>query len=194
MMKVRNVPRLKRIIVGCAVVALVGTAAVMNWSYNRKWGEADSAMAKAEDAMSAQSSIIEDMDLAVLAEEEESVYTSSYFAEARLTRQQSRDQALALLESAACADSASQEVIDSAMNDITVMANWSLMESKIENELLAKDFVDCVVYLGENTCTVAVPAPKDGLTAEDVAKVTDSIVTNTGLSAAQINVIEVKNY
>ena len=39
------------------------------------------------------------------------------------------------------------------MNEITVMANWSLLESKIENELLAKDFADCVVYLSSQGCT-----------------------------------------
>lgn len=184
-------PHLKRNLVIAAVLFFVCAAAYLNWSYNARWGAANSAMADAEDAMTTQ---------AELAAEEESqtepvsVAVSDYFAEARLTRQQSRDQALSLLETAACAETASQEVIDSAMNDITVMANWSLLESKIENELLAKDFADCVVYLSADVCTVAVPAPAEGLSETDVAKITDAVLANTDYTAAQINVIEVMNY
>ena len=139
-------PHLKRNILIAAVLLLVCAAAFLNWSYNQRWGDGNSAMADAEDEMTtavnaAGGSSEEPVSAALPAS------VSGYFSEARLTRQQSRDQALSLLETAACAESASQEVIDSPMNEITVMANWSLLESKIENELLAKDFADCVVYL-----------------------------------------------
>ena len=181
-------PHLKRNIVVATVLLFVCGAAYLNWSYNSRWGESNAAMARAEDEMSETAAAYE-------ASEAESVLpVSDYFAEARLTRQQSRDQALSLLETAACAESASQEVIDTAMNDITVMANWSLLESKIENELLAKEFADCVVYLAADTCTVAVPAPTGGLTDADVARVTDAVLSNTDYTAAQINVIEVMYY
>lgn len=73
------------------------------------------------------------------------------------------------------------------MNEITVMANWSLLESKIENELLAKDFADCVVYLSSQGCTVAVPSGADGLTETQVAQITDAVLSNTEMTAAAIN-------
>ena len=79
------------------------------------------------------------------------------------------------------------------MNEITVMANWSLLESKIENELLAKDFADCVVYLSSQGCTVAVPSGADGLIETQVAQITDAVLSNTEMTAAAINVIEVRN-
>ena len=116
---------------------------------------------------------------------------SDYFAKARLTRQQSRDQALSLLETAAGSQSASREVIDSAMSEISAMASWTMQECKIENELLAKDFEECVVYLSSEGCTVAVPSPMEGLSDSDVAKITDTVLANTDCTAAQINVIEV---
>ena len=174
-------PHLKRNILIAAVLLLVCAAAFLNWSYNQRWGDGNSAMADAED----------EMTTTVSAALPASV--SGYFSEARLTRQQSRDQALSLLETAACAESASQDVIDSAMNEITVMANWSLLESKIENELLAKDFADCVVYLSSQGCTVAVPSGADGLTETQVAQITDAVLSNTEMTAAAINVIEVRN-
>lgn len=154
-------PHLKRNILIAAVLLLVCAAAFLNWSYNQRWGDGNSAMADAEDemttAVNAADGAPEEIVSAALP-----ASVSGYFSEARLTRQQSRDQALSLLETAACAESASQDVIDSAMNEITVMANWSLLESKIENELLAKDFADCVVYLSSQGCTVAVPSGADG--------------------------------
>ena len=76
---------------------------------------------------------------AILGREENARQTaavSGYFAQARLTRQQSRDQALSLLETAASSETATAETIDAAMKEITAMANWSLLESRVENELL----------------------------------------------------------
>lgn len=186
-------PHLKRNILIAAVLLLVCAAAFLNWSYNQRWGDGNSAMADAEDEMTtavnaADGAPEETVSAALPAS------VSGYFSEARLTRQQSRDQALSLLETAACAESASQDVIDSAMNEITVMANWSLLESKIENELLAKDFADCVVYLSSQGCTVAVPSGADGLTETQVAQITDAVLSNTEMTAAAINVIEVRNW
>ena len=168
-------PHLTRNILIAAVLLLVCAAAFLNWSYNQRWGDGNSAMADAEDEMTtavnaADGAPEETVSAALPAS------MSGYFSEARLTRQQSRDQALSLLETAACAESASQDVIDSAMNEITVaseLAN-SAGKQKIENELLAKDFADCVVYLSSQGCTVAVPSGADGLTETQVAQITDA--------------------
>lgn len=117
---------------------------------------------------------------------------SGYFAEARLTRQVSRDEALELLQTAAAAETASQETIDSAINAISAMATCSMKEAQIENLLLAKDFSECVVYISNDSITVAVPAPAEGLSEEAVARITDVICTETEYDASQLNIIEVK--
>ena len=180
-------PNLKRNILVLAVLVFVGAAAWLNWSYNQRWGSADSAMSDKEDQMTTAVN-------AILGKETDAAPTaavSGYFSQARLTRQQSRDQALSLLETAACAESATSETIDAAMKEITRMANWSLLESRVENELLAKSFADCVVYMSEDGCTVAVPAPAQGLAEEQVARITEVVTSNTDYKPAQINVIAV---
>src|SRR5699024_6701280 len=111
----------------------------------------------------------------------------------RLTRQQSRDEALSLLEKAASSESASAEVIDSAMGEIAVMAQYTMNESQIENELIARDFADCVVFMGADSVTVAVPAPAEGLTEADVSKITDAVTSSSAYTVEQIKVIEVKD-
>jgi stage III sporulation protein AH len=180
---------LKRNIVMVAVLLFVGAAVYLNWSYNSRMGEADPAMAAAEDAAAAAA---ENGYLSASAEDELSGSVGAYFATARLTRQQSRDEALSLLETAAAAETASQEIIDSAMQSISVMATWSMQESQIENLLLAKDFDDCVVYMSGEGITVAVPAPADGLSEAAVARITDTITSETDYPASQIKIIEVR--
>lgn len=173
----------KRNVTIAAVLLLVCAAVYLNWSYNNRWGAADPAMVKAEDA--AMKSANEAYEAA------NTNNSSGYFAEARLSRQVSRDEAMKLLEDAMQSDSASQETIDSAMNTISAMANYSMKESQLENKLLAKDFSDCVVYMSDDGITVAVPAPIDGLSEAAVARITETVTSETTYTASQLNVIEV---
>ena len=152
----------KRNIALLAVLMCVCAAVLLNWSYNNRWGKPDGKMVSVEDAEIAEANA-----------SVPNAVNSGYFAEARLTRQVSRDEALQLLQSAASADAASQE-------------------TQIENLLLAKDFSECVVYIGNGAVTVTVPAPIDGLSEEAVARITDIICTETEYDATQLNIIEVK--
>lgn len=167
-----------------AVLVFVCAAVALNWSYNRRWGTPDAEMVIAEDAAMTKASAGEFGKAALAA--------SEYFAEARLTRQVSRDEALQLLQTAATAETASQETIDSAMSAISAMATCSMKEAQIENLLIAKDFADCVVYIGNDSVTVAVPAPSEGLSEEAVARITDIICSETEYAASQLNIIEVR--
>ena len=174
----------KRNITMLAVLIFVGAAVALNWSYNNRWGSPDAEMVSAEDEAMLNASA----DTA----ESKPTSGSEYFAEARLTRQVSRDEALELLQTAAAAETASQETIDSAINAISAMATCSMKEAQIENLLLAKDFSECVVYISNDSITVAVPAPAEGLSEEAVARITDVICTETEYDASQLNIIEVK--
>ncbi len=175
----------KRNLTMLAVLIFVGAAVALNWSYNSRWGTPDAEMVAAEDEAM--------MKASTQAAGGNALVGSEYFAEARLTRQVSRDEALELLQTAATAETASQETIDSAMNAISAMATNSMQESQIENLLIAKNFADCVVYIGNDSITVAVPAPADGLTSEAVAQITDIICSETMYQASQLSIIEVKS-
>ena len=171
--------KVKRNIIIAAVLLFVCAAVYLNWSYNNSWGAADPAMVKAEDEK-----------MTSLDTSSEAEPASDYFAQARLTRQTSRDEALGLLQTAASAESASQETIDSAMSAIAAMANWSMLETQLENTLIAKDFSDCVVYISGDGVTVAVPAPAEGLSEAAVARITEAVTTGTDFTADQLRVID----
>ena len=167
----------KRNIIIAAVLVLVCAAVYLNWSYNAS--DESEPVDAADDASGAQTVGTQDS-------------TDDYFAQARLARQTSRDEALGLLETAAASEGASQETIDASMDAIAAMATWSMQETQIENLLLAKNFADAVVYISSDGVTVAVPAPVEGLNSAEVAQITETVIGETGCTAEDIRVIEVK--
>ena len=184
----------KRNLTVLTVVLFVAAAVYLNWSYNQQFGAADADMVMAEDDAMKKAGIKPEQASEKENEgDEPEEPVSDYFAQARLTRQQSRDEALNLLEAVSSEDGASQETIDSAMTAIAAMASDSMTETRIENLLLAKGYADCVAYITGDSISVAVPSPADGLTAAQVAAITDIITSDTDFAAAQLKVVEVKS-
>lgn len=181
----------KRNLTVLTVVLFVAAAVYFNWSYNNQFGRADADMVMAEDTRMRQEGIQPEASPGTEPTDKETA-ASDYFSEARLTRQQSRDEALNLLESATSAEGASQETIDSAMTAISAMATDSMTETRIENLLLAKGYSDCVVYITGDGVSVAVPSPEEGLSAAQVAAITDTITSDTEFTASQLKIVEVK--
>ena len=118
------------------------------------------------------------------------IYTGSdYFASARLTRQQARDNAISLLQEAAEQENADQSVANEASQGIQVLASYTLAEAQIENLVTAKGYADCVAFMGDESVSVVVSTKSGDLTAEDVAKITDITMTETGLPAGNIKIM-----
>ena len=114
----------------------------------------------------------------------------SYFDTARLSRQQSRDNALSILREAAAQENVEQTVLDDANRAIQTLADYSMLEGQIENLVVAKGYADCVAFMGENSISVVVSAAEDGLQTEDVAKITDIVLSETQYQADQIKIME----
>ena len=71
-----------------------------------------------------------------------------------------------------------------------MLASYTLKEAQIENLVTAKGYVDCVAFMGDTSVSVVVSTEDGELTAEDVAKITDIAVTETGLSAGAVKIME----
>lgn len=118
------------------------------------------------------------------------IYTGSdYFASARLTRQQARDSAISLLQEAAEQENADTAVANEASQGIQVLASYTLAEAQIENLVTAKGYTDCVAFMGDESVSVVVSTKSGDLTAEDVAKITDITMTETGFPAGNIKIM-----
>ena len=114
----------------------------------------------------------------------------SYFDTARLSRQQSRDNALSLLREASAQDNVEQSALDDANRAIQTLAGYTMLEGQVENLIIAKGYADCVAFMGENSISVVVSADEDGLQMEDVAKITDIVLRETDYAADQITIME----
>ena len=185
--------RLKRNAVVVTMAVLVCAAAALNWKY--------AGQEAAEDVQNAGTKILGEAALvsgtedgedapAAAPEDESGVYTGSdYFASARLTRQQARDNAISLLQEAAEQENADTAVANEASQGIQVLASYTLAEAQIENLVTAKGYADCVAFMGDESVSVVVSTKSGDLTAEDVAKITDITMTETGLPAGNIKIM-----
>ena len=114
-----------------------------------------------------------------------------YFASARLTRQQARDSALSLLKEASENQDVDAEAASEAAKSIETLASYTLSEAQIENMVTAKGYEDCVVFMSEDGVSVVVSTGEEGLQTEDIARITDIVKQETGLSAESIKIMEV---
>ena len=115
---------------------------------------------------------------------------SGYFANGRLNREQARDSALSLLQEAAADANASQTAVEEANAAIQTMADYTLSEANIENLVTAKGYQDCVAFLNENSISVVVDNSGAPLAEADIAKISEIVTEETGLTASQIKIIE----
>ena len=114
-----------------------------------------------------------------------------YFASARLTRQQARDSALSLLKEASENQDVDAETASEAAKSIETLASYTLSEAQIENMVTAKGYEDCVIFMSEDGVSVVVSTGEEGLQTEDIARITDIVKQETGLSAESIKIMEV---
>lgn len=206
----------KRNAIVVAIVAFVGAAVYLNWTYGQGKeavgaadpspsgrvlgeaalvsGKADSGQKDAEKEGDAQPSTTPEggEDAAKTGAEVQKPEGTGYFSSARLNRQQARDSALNILQQAAEDAMAEQTVIDEANASIQKLAANTLAEAQVENLVTAKGYADCVCYINDNSASVVVSATENGLTDADTAKICEIVKEETGLSAAQITIIEAK--
>ncbi|MCI9240618.1 SpoIIIAH-like family protein [Oscillibacter sp.] len=199
--------RWKRNAVVAVMAVLVCSAVALNWLYTgqevqeasggKLLGEAQLVSGKGTEKTGEEEKTGEGEQAPAPAEEETGappdegmIYTGSdYFASARLTRQQARDNALSLLQEAAEQENADAAVANEASQGIQVLASYTLAEAQIENLVTAKGYTDCVAFMGDECVSVVVSTKSGDLTAEDVAKITDITMTETGLPAGNIKIM-----
>ena len=70
-----------------------------------------------------------------------------------------------------------------------MLAAYTLQEAQIENLVTAKGYTDCIAFMNDGSLSVVVSTAGGELTAEDVVKITDIAMTESGLTAADIKIM-----
>ena len=111
----------------------------------------------------------------------------SYFASAQLSRQQARDQAIAVLQSVVA--STSDEVSrDQANADISRIASEIQTEAAIETLIKSKGFEECVAVISEGNASVIVRS--DGLLPNELSQIKEIVWEQAGIDPLNIKIIE----
>ena len=179
----------KRNVVVATMAILVCAAVALNWKYSGE--DAVKGAQETGSKLLGEATLVSGQEGdAEGAADEEAVYTGSdYFASARLTRQQARDNAISLLKDAAEQEGADTATANEASESIQVLAAYTMKEAQIENLVTAKGYKDCVAFMGDESISVVVSTGTGELTAEDVAKITDIAMAETGLDAGGIKIM-----
>ena len=175
----------KRNLIAAGVLLVVCAGIYLNWYA----GHSAADLTETLDA----GKILDDTMLVLQQEQGDALVTpvqqtgtqAEYFAQMRLSRQTARDEAVELLQETiayADGDAASSAKLEGIISD-------ALAESQIESLIVAKGYQDCVAFLGEDGVSVVVATDTGELTAEDVAKITDIAMSETGLPAGSVKIM-----
>lgn len=200
-----------------ALALALGGAVYLNWSYAQSTPEAVSASADALGAFTETAAAPQDAVAVVdplTGEAEEAVSPgdtggknygeaqlvsigkdsgTEFFESARLSRTKARDEALDALKQALKNASLTDEEKNRLTEELNTQVNSITVESALETLIKAKGFVDCVVMLDGDKINVTVMTENDALTAEEVTRIRDVILTKCeGMKAQNITVVEVK--
>ena len=142
----------KRNAVVATVLLFVCAAVYLNWRYAGETALDQTAEVSAAETGGEDVKVLGEAALVggevVSAQEEGAAAVSGYFDAARLSRQQSRDNALSLLREAAEQEGADEAAIEEANQAIQTVAGYTMLESQIENLVVAKGYADCVASWG----------------------------------------------
>ncbi len=108
------------------------------------------------------------------------------FAQARVQRQTSRDQALELLDEVLENAQSDPEAKKAAVDEAAVIARSILQETNVENMLKAKGFEECMATLSDDGCSVMVSGTLD---AAATLIIQETVMEQTGVTADKIRIL-----
>lgn len=118
---------------------------------------------------------------------------TEFFEEARLSRSKARDEALEALNEALKDTSVSEAEKKELTDKLSTQVNNITLETKLETLIKSKGFADCVVNLEGERANVTVMTENDALSAEEVARIRDALMSQCkDLDAQDITIVEVK--
>lgn len=176
-MKMNMILSKKHIILSALVIAL-SIAIYLNWQYVNSSGDNFVAV----DGVAVSNTVDN--------ESTEAAYGEAYFAEAKLSRTKSRDEAIDAMKFMLGDTKLSGSQLKELTAQATQLAKSIETEGKIENLIKAKGFTECMVYLDSDKIDILVKS--DALDETQVAQIKDVVLGEVNLPDEKISIIEIK--
>ncbi len=179
----------KQLVLASLVLAL-GAAVYLNWQFagTNKLPVGDSSSGVSSQLGAAQlvnNAYVETVTDDLTGSEQANAKADS-FAQARMDRQTSRDEALELLDKVLEDVNADSDAKKAAVEEASAMAQSILKETNVEGVLKAKGFEECVAYIAPEQCSVLVSGE---LKDTDMLIIQEAVMEQTGLTADKITII-----
>lgn len=162
----------RNLLVFCAVL-LIGGAVVLNYFLFRESDKLDYDGSGMTDATP---------------DEDNTPTKDTYFAAALLSRNQARDEALAVLQTVLSNEDALEETKTQALTDISRIAQEIEKEANIESLIRARGFEDCIAVLSGSTASIIVKSENE-LLQNHVAQISEIVYEQSGVLPVNIKII-----
>lgn len=116
--------------------------------------------------------------------------SDDYFAQARLNKLTSRDEAVETLKMVLGGGDITGEEIDTYTQDAVALSTLIESETIVEDLIKASGFEDCVVYLDGDNASIVVKS--EGLTPSQAAQIKDILLSEVDILNENIRIFEVK--
>ena len=116
--------------------------------------------------------------------------SEDYFAQARLDKLSSRDQAVETLKMVLGGQDISDEEIETYTESAVTLSSLIESETTVENLIMACGYEDCVVYLDGVNASVVVKS--DGLSPAQAAEIKDILLSEVSVENENIRIFEIK--
>lgn len=183
-MKRLNVILGKKQLVAAGLTVLLGTAVAVNFIYS---GGKDKKLTEA--AAEVSGTTYGEADLVSVDKSGEAADSSAYFAQARLDKQSSREEAAEVLQSMYQGGDLTKDELAAVEVDAMKMGGYIESENKIESMLKAQGFEDALCYLSDSSANIIVKTP--GLDAAGAAKIKSTLLSEAEFTNDQITIVEV---
>lgn len=183
----------KRNLIVAVLLVLVCTGVYLNWFYIETEAVELTSTLNQEKLMDEAMLVMAEQPIGqeVLAQAEANAHVNytDYFAQMRLSRQESRDAAVELLQET-ISYAGENEDIEAASVQLQQLVSISLSEAQVESLVIAKGYEDCVAYMTDDSISVAVSG-KAALEQSDIALISDIVTAQTDYNLKQIRIIDV---
>ena len=178
----------KQLVLATLVLAL-GAAVYLNWQFagtnTLPVGDTSSETSQLGAAQLVNNAYVETVT-DDLQSSTEAATQEDTLAQARVDRQNSRDEALELLDNVLESVDSDSAAKQQAVEEASAIAQNILEESNVESLLQAKGYSQCVAYITEEECSVVMAGSVE---EADTLIVQEIVMEQTGLSADKIKII-----
>jgi stage III sporulation protein AH len=115
---------------------------------------------------------------------------SAFFASARISKRESRDEAKEFLQTIIAGGDVRGDEIQAIAYDAATLGGFIESEARVEAVLRAQGFSDVLCYISDRGTNIIVRT--DGLTAQCAAKIKDALLSEVDVPAENITIVEIK--